>query len=115
MTRKDYIKISEALSTQMFFVADRATEIIRGIVEEESDTNGYILKEKLYGDTDDPDYIWVQDNSNRVVYLCKSGSQIFVGIQDDSCCEDETLEGRLDELNPLDRIQIADYLTRRFL
>lgn len=112
MNKEDYIKISEALSTQIFFVADRATEIIEKIFKKVNRA-GYITYQALYGNTADPDYILV-NNSDRVVSLSLCDRQIFVGIQNDSCFEDETLECQLWELNPLDRIEIADYLAQRF-
>lgn len=114
MTKQGYIKLSEALSIYLFFVSDRANEIIHDLVAENADKDGYVLKKSLYGDTDDPDYIWVRENNTRVAYLCKSGSQIFVGIQDDSCWEDEAFDINLSDLNPLDKIVIADYMAQRF-
>lgn len=114
MTKEDYLKLSKALATQVFLVTDRASEIIREIVKENADKDGYIDKELLYVNPDNPDWIWMQNN-DRVVYLCINNcQQIFIGIQNDSCDEGDTLEYFLSDLNPLDRIEIADYLVEHF-
>lgn len=107
MTSEDYIKLSEALQVQVSFVADRATEIIREIVEENADDDEYLWLGAV-------DYLWIRNRTMRIMYLSINGcGQIFYGTPND-CDKDELLEGFLSDLNHWDKIEIADYLVEHF-
>lgn len=108
MITECYIKMSEALATQVLFVAERASEIICEIVKENADDDGYLWLKSI-------DNLWIKDDKERVVYIYADKHQVFIGVQDESCeDEDETHECFLSDLNPFDKIEIADYLAERF-
>lgn len=110
MTKEDYIQMSKALSTQVFFVADRATEIIREIVRKNADKEGYL-------NIEDYEDLWIQEDKSRVVYIYADNVDTFIGVQmeDDYFKDnDETQECFLFDLNPWDRIELADYLAKHF-
>ena len=116
MTTEDYLKLSKALATQVFFVADRASEIIREIVKENADNKGYLYIGN-HGD------LWNQDCKSQVIYIYADKYQVFIGAQAeryDECYDDdedepyECCECNLSDLNPFDRIEIADFLTEHF-
>lgn len=105
MTNEIYIKRSEDFKCMMFEVANEAYGIIEDIVKEK----GNLDYHDLFGETDNCIYL---DNdltvNNMWVDECE---EIWIMVEDNY---GECFRKNLDDLNPLERIDVADYLVKRF-
>lgn len=105
MTKQQFIKSVSDLWNEFRRLAGHADQIVYMELEKHGDMD----KEFLYGDNEDFDKVWLDDNKWLTYIKRDSNYNINIGTEYD-CGEEEYY---LSDMSPDDSIEIASFLCRR--
>lgn len=104
MEKQEFLKRYVDWVSEMFLLGAEAENILRDILNAH---NGAMFYGDLYGETDNPEWIYLEGDSHlHAIYYSKG--EIQVEIESNDC--DTRAVAQLDWLSPDDRMSIAQYL-----
>lgn len=106
MNKKQFTECVNDLWEEMRRLADHAEQIIHMELEKHGDMS----KEFLFGDDEDFDKVWIDDERWLTKIGQNSEYDIIIGLEGQ---DTEETEVYLMDMSYIDRIEIADYLCRR--